>query len=78
MKPPFAFAPRTRLAGCVMEQAKRFVALVAPWLARPGDVKMSPVLLGVIITLLIIGAATVGYGGALVIREVAPHREIAP
>lgn len=60
MKPPFAFKARTRLAGWAMEQVRAFVALVAPWLAAPGDRPLSRAVLLIMVLLLALGLATAG------------------
>ncbi|MCW6512622.1 hypothetical protein [Lichenifustis flavocetrariae] len=80
MKLPFAFKHRTRLAGWAMEQIRAFVALIAPWLASPGDRPMSRATLLAVIFVLAAGVASIGYGGALAIRELlpTPRHEVQP
>ena len=59
-----------------MERVRAFVALIAPWLATPGDVRMHPAVVAVVLVLLIAGALTVGYAGIVGLHEALTlHRE---
>ena len=81
MKQHFAYSLRTRFAGWAMRQTTALVALVAPWLARPGDPRMSGSTLIVVLVMLAL-ALTVGVlGTSMTIRATLfPHEreETAP
>lgn len=80
MKPPFAFALRTRLAAWAMRQMKAFVASVAPWLAQPGDGRMTALAPALVLLLLACGLIFVGTETVAAIRELLPpsQREATP
>ena len=75
---PFGFEPRTRLAGWAMRQTKGFAALVAPWLAQPGDLRMRVATLALVLIVFAAGVSALGYTVVLAVREVLPSAQRGP
>lgn len=68
MKKHFGFSRRTRLAHWALKQARAFAALIAPWLAQPGDLPMRASTVIVVVIMVLLALLVGVMGTSMVIR----------